>query len=79
VQTARVLFNEARAMLKREVDGRAFRLIGIGMADLFDRADEGKALFETDADRLLKTETAVDVLRSKFGDAAVVSGRALRK
>lgn len=79
VQTARVLFNEARAMLKREIDGRAFRLIGIGMADLFDMADEGKALFETDADRLLKTETAVDVLRSKFGDAAVVSGRALRK
>lgn len=78
VQTARVLFQEAREMLRKEVDGRAFRLIGIGMADLFDVGAEGK-LFETDADRLLKTETAVDALRSKFGDAAVVSGRALRK
>lgn len=78
VQTARVLFHEAREMLRKEADGRAFRLIGIGMADLFDVGAEGK-LFETDADRLLKTETAVDALRSKFGDAAVVSGRALKR
>ena len=78
VQTARVLFAEAREMLKKEVDGRAFRLIGIGMAELFDVGAETK-LFETDSDRLLKTESAVDALRSKFGDAAVVSGRALKK
>ena len=79
VQTARVLFQEAREMLAREIDGRAFRLIGIGMADLFDIDGEARALFESDSERVLKTETAVDRLRSKFGDAAVVSGRALKR
>jgi len=78
VQTARVLFAEGREMLRKEVDGRSFRLIGIGLADLFDVGAEAK-LFETDSDRLLKTETAVDALRSKFGDAAVMSGRALKR
>jgi len=78
VQTARVLFHEGRQMLKKEADGRAFRLIGIALAELFDVGPEAK-LFETESDRLLKTETAVDALRSKFGDAAVIAGRALRK
>jgi DNA polymerase-4 len=79
VQTARVLFAEAREMLKKEVDGRAFRLIGIGMADLFEIDGAAQALFETEGERVLKTETAVDRLRSKFGDAAVVAGRALKR
>ncbi|MBX7249724.1 MAG: DNA polymerase IV [Caulobacteraceae bacterium] len=80
VQTARVLFSEAREMLRAEVDGRrAYRLIGIGMAELFDVDASAQALFETAGERVLKTETAVDALRSKFGDAAVVSGRVLKR
>ena len=36
-------------------------------------------LFATAETRALKTETAIDALRAKFGAAAVVAGRALKK
>jgi DNA polymerase-4 len=77
-QTARVLFNEGRDLLRRETDGRRYRLIGIGMAELVE-AGASTELFATDESRALKTETAMDKLRAKFGNAAVVSGRALKK
>ena len=40
-QRAQVLYETARQLIKREADGRAFRLIGIGVADLTpgDQAD----------------------------------------
>jgi DNA polymerase-4 len=40
-QRASVLFATAQRLIKREADGRAFRLIGIGVADLTpaDQAD----------------------------------------
>jgi len=77
-QTARVLFSTARDLLQGEADGRRFRLIGVGLSDfspgvaeavLFDPQEEGRAL---------TAETAVDVIRARFGKAAVISGRALR-
>ena len=78
VRTAKVLFQEGREMLRREADGRPFRLIGIGMAELVEgEIDAG--LFESGQTRALKTETAMDALRSKFGAAAVVTGRALKR
>jgi len=77
-RTARTLFDEGRDLLRREADGRAFRLIGIGLAELVD-AEDGAELFETGETRSLNTETAVDRLRARFGQAAVVSGRVLRK
>jgi DNA polymerase-4 len=78
-QTARVLFAEGRELLRREADGRRFRLIGIGMAELVEAATGATELFATDESRALKTETALDKLRAKFGDAAVVAGRALKR
>jgi DNA polymerase-4 len=77
-QTARVLFNEGRDLLRRETDGRRYRLIGIGMAELVE-AGGSTELFATDESRALKTETAMDKLRAKFGNTAVVSGRALKR
>jgi DNA polymerase-4 len=41
-------------------------------------ATDSHALFETAETRALKTETAIDVLRAKFGARAVVAGRALK-
>jgi len=77
-RTAKTLFQQGRDLLKRETDGRAFRLIGIGMADLIDGEGSGSDFFAGDEDRALKTETALDGLRSRFGKTAVVSGRALK-
>ncbi len=78
VQTARALFGAGREMLKGEL-GRPYRLIGIGMADVQDAEDAPVGLFDTGEQRALKTETAIDRLREKFGKDAVVAGRALRK
>ncbi|HEY0052738.1 MAG TPA: DNA polymerase IV [Caulobacteraceae bacterium] len=78
VQTARALFAQGREMLAREVDGRAFRLIGIGMADVEEAQDAPADLFGTDEARALKTERAIDALRGKFGAAAVTTGRGLK-
>jgi len=76
VQTARALFAAARELMAPEL-GRPYRLIGIGMAEVVDAVD-APALFESAEARTLKTETAIDALRAKFGDRAVVAGRALK-
>lgn len=77
VQTARALFAVGRELLKPEL-GRPYRLIGIGMAEVADAEDGPAALFDTAETRALKTETAIDTLRAKFGVGAVVAGRALK-
>ncbi len=76
VQTARALFAAGRELMAPEL-GRPYRLIGIGMGEVVDAVDS-HALFETAETRALKTETAIDRLRAKFGDRAVVAGRALK-
>ena len=76
VQTARALFAAGRALMAPEL-GRPYRLIGIGMGEVVDAVDS-HALFETAETRTLKTETAIDRLRAKFGAKAVVAGRALK-
>jgi len=77
VQTARGLFAAGRDLLRPEL-GRPYRLIGIGLADVQEAADAPSALFDTTEARTLKTETAIDALRAKFGKGAVVAGRALK-
>jgi DNA polymerase-4 len=77
VQTARALFATGREMLNAEL-GPAYRLIGIGMADLGEAQDGPSSLFESDETRALVTETAVDRLRSRFGAQAVVAARTLK-
>jgi DNA polymerase-4 len=76
VQTARALFAAGRELMAPEL-GIPYRLIGIGMGDVVDAVD-APALFETTEARTLKTETAIDKLRAKFGAGAVVAGRALK-
>ncbi|MCS6625611.1 DNA polymerase IV [Roseibacterium beibuensis] len=77
VQTARALFAAARALMAPEL-GRPYRLIGIGMGDVQDAVDAPSALFDSPEAKTLKTETAIDRLRAKFGAGAVVAGRALK-
>ncbi|MFC5371439.1 DNA polymerase IV [Brevundimonas faecalis] len=78
VQTARALFAAGRDLLKPEL-GVPYRLIGVGLADVAEAGDAPAGLFDTAETRALKTETAIDALREKFGAAAVVAGRALKK
>ncbi len=74
-QLADRIFREGRQMLLKELDGTAFRLIGIGVASLGadDNADP-EDLVDFDATRRAKAEKAMDSLRSKFGDNSVELG-----
>ena len=78
IQTARALFAAGRTLLAPEL-GRPYRLIGIGLGEVADAVDTPAALFDSAETRTLKTETAIDVLRAKFGHNAVIAGRALGK
>ena len=77
-QLPETLFEAARDLLRREADGTAFRLIGIGAAPLAPaaQADRGD-LADTVAVRRQARQDAIDRLRARFGAAAVQRGRGL--
>jgi DNA polymerase-4 len=76
-QLPELLFAAARSLLAREADGTAFRLIGIGANPLLPGidADHGD-LADPEAPRRLARWRAIEALRAKFGEGALVSGRA---
>jgi DNA polymerase-4 len=78
-QLASRLFENADSLLKPELDGTRYRLIGIGAGDLVDaaEADRGDLAGDTAIARVKSREAAVDALRDKFGAGAVVRGLAL--
>ena len=76
-QTAKALFACGRELLAAELKGRAFRLIGIGLSDLVE-ASAPSDLFGDQEARARSAEQTLDQLRSRFGDGAIVSGRALK-
>lgn len=73
-----VLFAAARALLAPELDGTAFRLIGIGAQPLAPRtlADQPD-LADPSVPRRVATQDAIDALRDKFGADAIHRGRDL--
>ncbi|MES2035437.1 MAG: DNA polymerase IV [Pseudomonadota bacterium] len=77
-QTARTLFAVARELLAAEPKGQAYRLIGAGLSDFGPAEAAGADFFADDERRALRSETAIDGLRARFGKGAVVTGRALR-
>jgi DNA polymerase-4 len=77
-QTARTLFAVGRELLAREADGRPWRLIGIGIADLIEAEAAGADFFAGDERRALAGEKTLDAIRARFGPSAVTSGRILK-
>ena len=71
-QLAAKIFAISREMLAREIDGTAFRLIGAGVSALRpgSAADDSDMLDR----RSVHAERAIDDLRKKFGNAAVIRG-----
>ncbi len=80
-QLAKRIFEPAKELLAPEARGRqAFRLIGVGVSGLVpaSEADRGDLLDQT-LKRDLATEKALDAIRAKFGNKAVIRGTAIGK
>ena len=77
-QLAEVLFHAVLPLLKKEADGRLYRLIGVGLSGLesVDNAPQAD-LFGAEDERSAVLEKTVDGLRDRFGDAAPAKGRSL--
>jgi DNA polymerase IV len=71
-QLAAKIFAVSREMLAKEIDGTAFRLMGTGVSALRpgSQADDSDMLDR----RAAHAERAMDGLRKKFGEAAVIRG-----
>lgn len=70
------LFAAGRALLQREADGTAFRLIGLGAHPLLPgRLADQPDLADPDAPRRAAMQRAVDALRARFGEGVIGRGR----
>jgi DNA polymerase IV len=79
-QLADKIFRVAQAALKREADGRRFRLLGVGISHLSSAGDADQPnLLDPASDKRAAAERAMDRIRAKFGGEAVNKGRGLRK
>ncbi len=69
------IFRTGLALLERELDGTRFRLLGIGVSELCDdhRADPPDFL-DPQAMRRAHAESAVDLIRARFGGSSVETG-----
>ena len=78
-QLADVLHRTADQMLQKVLPEGPFRLIGVGLADLRDgaEADLEADLLDPDATRRSQAERATDTIRRRFGEDAILKGRAL--
>jgi DNA polymerase-4 len=76
-QLASRIFATGKELLRREANGTRFRLLGVGLSALVpaDRADPGDLV----DGRTAEAELAVDRLRARFGDDAVVRGLAFEQ
>jgi DNA polymerase-4 len=79
-QLAETLYRTGEMLLRREANGALrFRLIGIGADDLHTAEEaDPPDLADPDADRRRKVEQAIDSVRKKLGDDAIVKGRSLK-
>jgi DNA polymerase-4 len=76
-QLAGKIFAAARALLEHEADGTKFRLLGVGLSALAT-ADQADPTDFVDG-RAVEAEHAVDRVRARFGDDAVIRGLAFER
>ena len=75
---AEELYRAALPLLEGEADGQAFRLIGVGAEELRDaNAAAQPDLLDSGARHRADVEGAIDEVRRKLGDKAIVKGRSL--
>ena len=75
-QLTNLLYETGLSLLQREVDGTAFRLIGIGISGIEPAHGSDPAdLLEPAVARKAAAERAMDKVRTRFGREAVIRGK----
>ncbi|MBY6122231.1 DNA polymerase IV [Mameliella alba] len=79
-QIADRIYRTARGLFDQMPPGQPYRLIGAGISDLVPeaQADVSGDLLDPQAETRAKAERATDAIRARFGDGAILKGRALR-
>lgn len=79
-QTADRIYRTARGLFDQVANEGPFRLIGVGISDLVNDtgADLSGDLLDPNAGARKKAEAATDEIRERFGNEAIIKGRALR-
>jgi DNA polymerase-4 len=74
------IYRAAKALFVNAGTKGPFRLIGVGISDLAPeaQADLSPDLLDPDAPKRAKAERAADAIRARFGQEAIIKGRALR-
>lgn len=79
-QMADTLYKAGRRLLEKELDGRAFRLLGIGVSELDDpSAADQPDLGDPGFERRRKVESAMDAVRAKLGRGSIEKGRGFKR
>jgi DNA polymerase-4 len=79
-QLADRIFHVGEAMLRKELDGTKFRLIGIGVSDLCSAEDADPVdLVDHQGAKRAAAERAMDKVRHKFGTKSVGLGLSFKK
>jgi DNA polymerase-4 len=74
------IFETARAVLRREANGTAYRLLGVGLSNICPAAECDLTDFvDKRLSKRAAAERAIDQVRSKFGTAAAGKGRGLAR
>ena len=79
-QLADMIFRTSKTLLAREVDGRHFRLLGVGVSELVDGSNADPIdLADPGAARRKRIERVIDDVREKMGTGAIGKGRGIRQ
>ncbi|ROU03261.1 hypothetical protein EAT49_05835, partial [Histidinibacterium lentulum] len=79
-QLADRIYRTARALFDQSGDAGPYRLLGVGLSELVSAAEADREgdLLDPDAGRRAAAERAADAIRARWGDEAILKGRALR-
>lgn len=79
-QSADRIYRTARELFSTVSNEGPFRLIGVGISDLgsAEGADSAGDLLDPQAAQRRAAEKATDAIRARFGDGAILKGRAIR-
>ncbi|MEX2408325.1 MAG: DNA polymerase IV [Rhodovibrionaceae bacterium] len=76
---AETIYGAVKPLIEKEADGRKFRLIGAGLADLVDGAlADPPSLFDPERTKHARIEGVIDTLRERLGPEAIRKGRSLK-